>query len=93
MSEEQGAQTQIWLATDPQVKANGEFFTRKKPDFTSPQSKRQGLIDSLWEYSMEELKIEQFGELGWAARRVVEFAKRYVTNMKKQKTRQIGGFF
>lgn len=62
VSEEKGADTQIFLATDPNLTATGGHWCRRKPDFRSPSAKSDKLTEQLWEYSEKALGITQFGE-------------------------------
>lgn len=61
VSEEKGADTQIFLATDPDLTATGGHWCRRKPDFTSPSAKSEKLTNDLWQYSLKALNIEKFG--------------------------------
>lgn len=61
VSEEKGADTQIYLATDPDLKATGGHWCRRKPDFRSPSAKNEKLTEQLWQYSERALGIDRFG--------------------------------
>ncbi len=62
VTEQQGASTQIWLASSPDLTASGEYFVNKKKALTSPLSQKAAMIDGLWDYSLSELGINKFGE-------------------------------
>lgn len=61
VSEDKGAQTQIYLATDPAVKQSGQYWARKTIDFSSAASKNLTLAKQLWEYSENVFSIKAFG--------------------------------
>ncbi|MDF1764703.1 MAG: SDR family NAD(P)-dependent oxidoreductase [Oleibacter sp.] len=61
VTEKAGAETQIFLATEPKLNESGQYFCRKKKDFTSPRSRNKKLIDDLWTYSENALNIDSFG--------------------------------
>ncbi len=61
VTEEKGAQTQIYLATDPAINQSGQYWARKKIDFSSAASKNLTLARQLWEYSEKVLHIKAFG--------------------------------
>ncbi len=62
VSERKGAQTQIYLATDPQLKTSGEYWYRQKIARTSGPGKDSKLANKLWKYSENALGIKNFGE-------------------------------
>lgn len=62
ISEEQGAQTQIHLATEPGLTETGQYWYRKTIHRGSPASRRPDLAQKLWQYSEAALKIRVFGE-------------------------------
>lgn len=61
ISEEKGADTQIFLATDPGLDITGEYWCRRNIDKSTTKSKNPQLIKELWEYSEKALDIENFG--------------------------------
>ncbi len=67
ITEEKGADTQIFLATDPSVTETGKYWCRRKPDVSSKKSKDKKLIRDLWEYSEKALGIKKFGVLDVAS--------------------------
>ena len=58
---EEGADTQIFLATDPAVSQSGQYWCRRRRDLTSLRSRSLNLRDRLWQYSEEALGISEFG--------------------------------
>jgi retinol dehydrogenase 12 len=61
ISETKGAQTQVFLAIDPAVQQSGQYWARKKIDFSSASSKNLTLAKQLWEYSENVFSIKAFG--------------------------------
>ena len=61
ITEEKGADTQIFLSVDPGVIKTGRYWCRRKIDFSHPKSKDKKLIKTLWQYSEEALAIDEFG--------------------------------
>ncbi len=59
---EEGADTQIYLATDPTVKHTGQYWCRRRRDVTSMRSRNQKLREELWNYSEKTLGISDFGQ-------------------------------
>lgn len=61
ISEREGAQTQIFLATDPSLVQSGQHWFRKKVEQGSPASRNPELAQRLWDYSEQALGIRRFG--------------------------------
>jgi retinol dehydrogenase 12 len=61
ISEEAGAQTQIYLATSPQLKESGHYWFKKSIEKGSPASRDVDLAKRLWVYSEQALGIKNFG--------------------------------
>lgn len=61
ISEREGAQTQIFLATDPSLVQSGQHWFRKKIEQGSPASRNHELAQRLWDYSEQALSIRRFG--------------------------------
>lgn len=61
ISEREGAQTQIYLATDPGLNQSGQHWFRKKVERGSGASRDPALARQLWAYSEQALGIDQFG--------------------------------
>lgn len=61
ISEREGAQTQIFLASDPSLAQSGQHWFRKKVERGSPASRDPALAQRLWAYSEQALGIRQFG--------------------------------
>lgn len=61
ISEREGAQTQIFLATDPSLGQSGQHWFRKKIEQGSPASRNPELAQRLWDYSEQALGIRRFG--------------------------------
>ncbi len=61
ISEREGAQTQIFLATDPALAQSGQHWFRKKVEQGSRPSRDPGLARQLWTYSEQALGIKRFG--------------------------------
>lgn len=62
ISEEQGAQTQIYLATQSGLTPSGHYWFRKTIHRGSAASRRPELAQKLWQYSEAALKIRVFGQ-------------------------------
>jgi retinol dehydrogenase-12 len=62
ISEEQGAQTQIYLATDPLLQHSGKHWFKKKIEAGSPASRNMETARKLWTYSEKALNIQAFGK-------------------------------
>jgi len=62
ISEEKGADTQIFLATDSDDARNGGYWCRRKPGIRSRSSRNEQLTEALWHFSEAELGISHFGE-------------------------------
>lgn len=56
-----GADTQLFLATDPSVTHTGAYWCRRRRDFSSLRSRNRQLRDELWQYSEQALGIHDFG--------------------------------
>ena len=61
ISEREGAQTQIYLASDPTVSRSGQYWVRKTVHPGSAASRDPELARKLWQYSEEALGIRSFG--------------------------------
>lgn len=61
VSEATGAQTQIYLATEPSLSVSGEYWVNKQVARSSTASRDPELARQLWEYSERALGISQFG--------------------------------
>lgn len=62
ISEEKGADTQIFLATDKNIAGNGGYWCRRKPGIRSRSSRSRALSDDLWAFSLNTFNIETFGQ-------------------------------
>jgi NAD(P)-dependent dehydrogenase (short-subunit alcohol dehydrogenase family) len=60
--EREGAQTQIFLATSPELDQSGAYWYRQSVHPGSAASRDPGLATRLWQYSEAALGIERFGE-------------------------------
>lgn len=60
--EAKGAETQIFLATDPGLKLSGKHWFKKRIESGSPASRDLALAKRLWDYSEQALGISRFGE-------------------------------
>ncbi len=59
ISEEQGARTSIYLASDPkQSSVSGKYFDNCKQKEPNPYAKDERLMDKLWEISAEQTGLE-----------------------------------
>jgi retinol dehydrogenase 12 len=67
ISETQGAQTQIFLATEPGLAESGQHWFKKRIEKGSPASRDQALARKLWDYSEQALGIHSFGQPDSAA--------------------------
>ena len=61
ISEREGAQTQIFLATSPALTQSGQHWFRKKVERGSRLSRDPELARQLWTYSEQALGIQRFG--------------------------------
>ena len=61
ISERAGAQTQIFLATDPGVTQSGQHWFRQRVERGSPASRDPALASWLWSFSEQALGIREFG--------------------------------
>lgn len=61
ISEREGAQTQIFLATSPALTQSGQHWFRKKVERGSRPSRDPELARQLWTYSEQALGIKRFG--------------------------------
>lgn len=61
ISERAGAQTQIFLATDPNLVQTGQHWFKKRVERGSPASRDPELARWLWAFSEQALGIRQFG--------------------------------
>lgn len=61
VSEEEGAQTLIFLATDPALTQTGQYWTRKTVRRGSAASQDPALARRLWAYSEQAMGITEFG--------------------------------
>ncbi len=61
ISERAGAQTQIFLATDPSVVQSGQHWFKKRVERGSPASRNPDLARWLWDFSERALDIRRFG--------------------------------
>ncbi|MEK7431804.1 MAG: SDR family oxidoreductase [Cyanobacteriota bacterium] len=58
---EKGAETQIYLATSPQVEdVTGEYFSKKKVAYTTSEANNEGIAKKLWDVSNEMIKASSF---------------------------------
>lgn len=58
---EKGAETQIYLATSPQVDdVTGEYFSKKKVAYTTSEANNEGIAKKLWDVSNEMIKASSF---------------------------------
>ncbi|MBI4850588.1 MAG: SDR family oxidoreductase [Acidobacteria bacterium] len=59
ISDKEGAQTSIYLATSPEVEnVTGKYFVKKKVRNSAPISYNQALASRLWQVSMELTKLK-----------------------------------
>lgn len=61
ISERAGAQTQIFLATDPGVTQSGQHWFKQRIERGSPASRDAALASWLWTFSEQALGIRHFG--------------------------------
>lgn len=61
LSTEQGARTQIYLATSPELTRSGEYWVDLKPEPGNRASRDPELAAALWRYSEQALGIREFG--------------------------------
>jgi len=61
ISEEKGADTQIWLALDTDPARRGGYWVRRKPGIRSRASRDEELSERLWEVSETMTGIAEFG--------------------------------
>lgn len=62
ISEAQGAQTQIYLATSPEVTQSGAYWFKQRTQSGSRASRNPELARQLWTYSEQALGIWRFGQ-------------------------------
>ncbi|MGI8314571.1 SDR family oxidoreductase [Halobacillus mangrovi] len=59
LTPQQGADTAIYLATDPDLKISGEYFYKRKVAARSERAQNKLLAKQLWEWSAEEVGLEK----------------------------------
>jgi retinol dehydrogenase-12 len=62
VSERQGADTQIYLATNPAVTQTGQHWFKRRVESGTPTSRDPATAKALWDYSLQALGIGAFGQ-------------------------------
>ena len=61
---ERGAETSIYLASSEEVKNyTGAYFVKSKVKFPSLLASNRKQIDKLWDWSMEQMNLDKFGQV------------------------------
>lgn len=62
ITQERGADTQMFLAINDKVKDTGKYWAKRKQKYSSLKSRSKHLARKLWQYSEQELGIREFGK-------------------------------